>query len=197
MKLVFTKLTTPLNSILVDHGDGRGFVNIPVASLEGSEQYIELDDNAVERSIRVKTSTEEIENFDMIKEYQIKDDEGNIIGGNVGGESSEISNIEEIICYISEISGRYRLTLSNDNDKAGKFFATFNSNLCYFATDDYISVAHLEDFYTIEAANGKQLYLRTLSNQDEYYYTPVPYKIKLAENPGYEEPPTEIYPEQN
>lgn len=83
MKIVFTKLTTPLNSIQVDHGDGRGFVDIPVASLEGSEQYIELDDNAVERSIRVKTSTEEIESFDMIKEYQIKDDEGNIIGGNI------------------------------------------------------------------------------------------------------------------
>lgn len=83
MKLVFTKLTTPLNSIQVDYGDGRGFVNTPVTSLEGSEQYIELDDNAVERSIRVKTSTKEIESFDMIKEYQIKDDEGNIIGGNI------------------------------------------------------------------------------------------------------------------
>lgn len=34
MKIVFTKLTTPLNSIQVDHGDGRGFIDIPVASLE-------------------------------------------------------------------------------------------------------------------------------------------------------------------
>lgn len=120
MRLVFTKLTTPLNSILVDHGDGRGFVNIPVASLEGSEQYIELDDNAVEHSIRVKTSTEEIESFDMIKEYQIKDDEGNIIGGNI---DQTIKFPIELFTYYDTTSYNYTIIFPYEITEVGKHTA--------------------------------------------------------------------------
>lgn len=85
MRLVFTKLKTPLNYIEIDYGDGQGFRPAQPQDLtqSGDEWYIPLEDNTDARSIRVRTSTDEIESFDMIKEYQIKDNEGNWVGGNI------------------------------------------------------------------------------------------------------------------
>ena len=97
MKLVFTKLTTPLNDIEVDYGDGRGFVAVHTEDLtqSGDGWYIQLEDDAIASSIRVRTSSEELDDFKMIKEYQIKDNDGNWVGGN----ASQIAFPLELVKY--------------------------------------------------------------------------------------------------
>lgn len=200
MRLVFTKLTTPLKDIEVDFGNGEGFKSVTLDQLEtsGEDVYLYIPDESVPNSIRVRVSSEEVGNFDMIQKYQLKDDDGNILGGNVG-EGPIPDELEEIFCYISEVSKRYRLELSDITGAGpGTFFENFDDNLCYFATDDYVDVSSLLDLHTIEAANDKKLSLRVWSNEYErYFYTPVQYKIRLVEKPEYPEPPTETPTEQN
>lgn len=208
MRLVFTKLSTPLNYIEIDYGDGQGFRPAQPQDLtqSGDGWYIPLEDNTDARSIRVRTSTDEIESFDMIKEYQIKDNEGNILGGNVGGGTSEIE-IEDISCYLQEISGDYALYLKyeNNGEKIRRIFDSLsNSNsdrLCYRVSNQYYLVKDLNPYDIACQAENSLLYLFTQGVEADRFYTPLPYRIKLSEhqteNPEYDEPWPETPSEQS
>ena len=91
MRLVFTKLITPLKKILVDLG--KGFEEVPLEELQDSTtgRYLQLSDTVVPSLVRVKVNSSEKVTFDMIKEYQITDDEGNILGGNSGTSCGTIT----------------------------------------------------------------------------------------------------------
>jgi hypothetical protein len=98
MRLVFTKLETPKKNILVDLGTGE-FEEFSLQELEDSEtgKYLQLPNGIPANSIRVKTNSEEIESFDMIKDYMITDDEGNILGGNCGNTNKKKQLMIDIV----------------------------------------------------------------------------------------------------
>lgn len=132
MRLVFTRLVTPLNYIEVDYG--QGFVTVqPVIS--GDEWYIPLDDDIDASSIRVRTSSEELDNFKMIKEYQIKDNDGNWVGGNANQTITFplelVTYRDEDYYYLNCVMFPQDITETGEyvgvcgNDAIGPYFETF------------------------------------------------------------------------
>ena len=180
MKLVFTKLETPKTSILVDLGTGE-FQALPLESLQDSEsgKYFQIPDTIPTNSIRVKTNSEEFDSFDMLKEYQITDDEGNILGGN-GNSNSELE-IVEVDFYMSLISGSYALYNTNTSaNYVASGFISDNTNYLFYKVDDtYHCLLDLVPQETAEKAEGSLLYIKAPAYTG-YGYTPVPYRIHLV-----------------
>lgn len=178
MRLVFTKLETPLNYIEVDIGTGT-FEEFSLEDLQDSEtgKYIQLPDTIPANSIRVKANSSELGSFDMIKEYQITDDEGNILGGS--------TELEELPCYLEAYnyaggSSKYRLVALGDLTKGfleANNIGYENSNkeikLLYSLKEEYHSMGEIEEVI------NKQLFLVT-SLYTSTRATPLPYKIVIA-----------------
>lgn len=150
--------------------------------LEDSEtgKYLQIPDTIPANSIRVKVSSSEFENFDMIKEYQITDDEGNILGGSSSG-SSEIS-ISEACFSLQSGCGGCSLRESSNSYNAQGFIVEYGSDLYYLSDipgfDSYISIRQYVPEQVARNADGKILYLRAPAYTG-YGYTPVPYRIKI------------------
>lgn len=183
MRLVFTKLTTPLNYIEVDIGTGT-FEEFSLEDLQDSEtgKYIQLPDTIPANSIRVKTNSSELESFDMIKEYQITDDEGNILGGSGGGSGSSEIDIAEVSFTLSSGCGDCNLYTSSDMSDYNSygFINNYRTELYYLVGDTYYQINQYVAEEIARAADGSLLYLKPPADT-EYGYTPVPYRIKIIE----------------
>jgi hypothetical protein len=183
MRLVFTKLETPKKNILVDLGTGE-FEEFSLQELEDSEtgKYLQIPDTIPANSIRVKVNSSEFGSFDMIKEYQITDDEGNILGGS-GSGSSEI-DIKEVEFMLQGGCGGYNLVrLYNGNYQATGFIDKYESDLHYLVSmpgvgTNYYQIGQYVAEQVARAADGTILYLKA-SAYTGYGYTPVPYRIKI------------------
>lgn len=183
MRLVFTKLETPKKNILVDLGTGE-FEEFSLEELEDSEtgKYLQIPDTIPANSIRVKVNSAEFGSFDMIKEYQITDDEGNILGGS-GSGSSEI-DIKEAPFSIQSRSGLFCLVLnSSGNYELQGFINQYINDLYYKSSIPgvgtyYFTTGHLVAEQVARAADGGLLYLQAPAYTG-YGYTPVPYRIKI------------------
>jgi hypothetical protein len=183
MRLVFTKLETPKKNILVDLGTGE-FEEFSLQELEDSEtgKYLQIPDTISANSIRVKVNSSEFGSFDMIKEYQITDDEGNILGGS-GSGSSEF-DIKEASFILNQGCGGYNLqTRYNDYNVQG-FIDNYQSELHYLASTPgegtgYYRIGQYVPEQVARAADGTILYLRAPAYTG-YGYTPVPYRIKIV-----------------
>jgi hypothetical protein len=167
MRLVFTKLETPLNDIEVDYGDGRGFVAVHTEDLtqSGDGWYIQLNDDAIASSIRVRTSSEELDDFKMIKEYQIKDNDGNYVGGN----ASQITFPLELVKYRESEYGGI-IMFPHDITETGEYVGLTSSEArgAYFET---IVVTRLDSMgfrgYPIgAAAYGDTLFIKSSSEEN-------------------------------
>lgn len=184
MRLVFTKLETPIKNILVDIGTGT-FEEFSLEELEDSEvgRYLQLPDTIPANSIRVKTNSNELESFDMIKEYQITDDEGNILGGS-GNGSSEI-DIKEVSFSLSYGCGGHRLYRTNNSYHINGFIDGYDNDLYYLSSipgvgTNYYSINQYVEEQVARSADGALLYLRAPAYTG-YGYTPVPYRIKIVQ----------------
>lgn len=169
MRLVFTKLETPKKNILVDLGTGE-FEEFSLEELEDSEtgKYLQIPDTIPANSIRVKTNSSELESFDMIKEYQITDDEGNILGGS--------SSFEEIEASIGNTCDFYYLSL---NSKLNDLYVKI--------LDNFYAIGHIpQDVIAnnINNIDGAQLYVQYSCYEngtvEKFAYAPLAYKIKLV-----------------
>lgn len=195
MRLVFTKLNTPLMHIEVDYGDGE-FRRVDVGSLPQDETkyYIQLDDDAIAKSIRVRVSSGELDNFYMIKDYQIRNDDGSLVGG-----TSEIE-IENINFYLEDICQGCSLQLGENESKIRYIFNSLCDNLYYRVLDQYYHMQGLAPYEIACQAENSLLYLITYGVEADIFYTPLPYRIKFenqTENPDFEEPMPEQPSEQN
>lgn len=184
MRLVFTKLETPKKNILVDLGTGE-FEEFSLEELEDSEtgKYLQIPDTIPANSIRVKVNSSEFGSFDMIKEYQITDDEGNILGGS-GSGSSEI-DIQEVTFSLQFGCGGCNLIHSNNssNYRAIGFINKYEYDLRYLSSipgvgTNYYSLNQYVAEQIARAADGTILYLIAPAYTG-YSYTPVPYRIKI------------------
>jgi hypothetical protein len=154
--------------------------------LEDSEtgKYLQIPDTIPANSIRVKTNSEEIASFDMIKEYQITDDEGNILGGS-GSGNSEIDIMEANFSLNYGCGGYYLNAYSSGNYQAQGFVSEFRSVLYYKVSipgegDSYYNMSAYVPEETIRKADGTLLYLEAPAYTG-YSYTPVPYRINIVE----------------
>lgn len=110
MRLVFTKLETPLKNILVDLGNGK-YEEFEVNDLKesSSAKYIQLPDTIPANLIRVKANSTEIDSLNMIKDYMITDDEGNVLGSwsLTAGTSTGVLSANETR-YNYEVLDKYK-----------------------------------------------------------------------------------------
>jgi hypothetical protein len=182
MRLVFTKLETPKKNILVDLGTGE-FEEFSLQELEDSEtgKYLQIPDTIPANSIRVKVNSSEFGSFDMIKEYQITDDEGNILGGS-GSGSSEI-DIKEASFILNQDCGGYNLQARYNDYNVQGFIDNYRSELHYLASipgegTNYYRIGQYVPEQVARAADGTILYLRAPAYTG-YAYIPVLYRIKI------------------
>lgn len=181
MRLVFTKLETPLKDIEVDLGTGE-FEEFSLEDLEDSAtgKYLQLPDTIPTNSIRVKTNSSELESFDMVKEYQITDDEGNILGGS-GSGNSEI-NISEVKFSLHSGCGGCILYNSGNSYPIDGFINEYDYNLYYYSDlpgYSYLSINQYVPEQVARNADGKILYLKAPAYTG-YAYTPVPFRVKIV-----------------
>jgi hypothetical protein len=164
MRLVFTKLETPAKSILVDIGNG--FEEIPLEELQDSTagRYLQLSNKVIPSLIRVKVSSADIGAFDVIKEYQITDDEGNILGGNI----SQITFPLELVKYKVE-NEYFTIMFPHDITKTGEYVGLTSDEARgpYFET---IVVTRLHSMgfrgHTIGSASGDKLFIKSRSEEN-------------------------------
>ena len=161
MRLVFTKLETPNKNILVDLGTGT-FEEFSLQELEDSEtgKYLQIPDTIPANSIRVKVSSSEFENFDMIKDYQITDDEGNILGGGASGGKVTL------YCHFqNEDPAKYYLT-QDPIANVGKEQTLISIVGTNINTLTVTVTAATEDYSKITTENGSTLTLIRSSSGD-------------------------------
>lgn len=181
MRLVFTKLETPLNYIEVDIGTGT-FEEFSLEDLQDSEtgKYIQLPDTISANSIRVKANSSELGSFDMIKEYQITDDEGNILGGSGDGGLE----IKELPVYIKYSCHNYELVPAEDLDwETGRFIGYYSSDLYLLIDGEPYNFGNYIPGEVVYKIGDNPLSLRytkdTAGSMVSYGYMPIPYKFKL------------------